>query len=122
VYLAPDEEHLIAADSRHWRLSSAAAIEGCRPAATALFESLALNFGTRAAAVVLSGMGQDGVAGLAAMRVLGALTLAQDRESSAVFGMPRAALEAGAAQAAADPPGIVRALLAWAAVQAPSWR
>jgi two-component system response regulator WspF len=64
-------------------------------------------------------MGQDGVVGLAAMRVLGALTLAQDRESSAVFGMPRAALDAGAAQAAADPPGIVRALLAWAAIQGP---
>jgi len=122
VYLAPDEEHLIAIDSSHWGLSRAAAIEGCRPAATALFESLALNFGSRAAGVVLSGMGQDGVAGLAAMRVLGALTLAQDRESSAVFGMPRAALEAGAAQAAADPPGIVRALLAWAAIQAPTWK
>jgi len=122
VYLAPDEEHLIAVDNSHWGLSTAAAIEGCRPAATALFESLASNFGTRAAAVVLSGMGQDGAVGLLAMRVLGALTLAQDRESSAVFGMPRAALDAGAAQAAADPPGIIRALLAWAAVQAPTWK
>jgi len=112
VYLAPDELHLVADDRNHWGLSNSAAVEGCRPAATALFESLAL----------LSGMGRDGVVGLAAMRVLGSLTLAQDRESSAVFGMPRAALEAGVAQAAADPPGIARALLAWAGAQAPGWK
>jgi chemotaxis response regulator CheB len=66
---------------------------------------------------VLSGMGRDGVSGLATMRLMGALTLAQDRDSSAVFGMPRAALEAGAAQAAADPAGLIRALVTWTEAQ-----
>jgi len=113
VYLAPDGAHLIAEDRAHLGLSLAAPVEGHRPAASALFESLAKVFGAHSAGVVLSGMGRDGLTGLAAMRLLGALTLAQDRESCAVFGMPRAVLEAGVAQAAADPAGIVRALIAW---------
>ena len=118
VYLAPDAAHLVVEDRYHFGFSLAAPIEGHRPAASALFDSLAKVFGRHSAAVVLSGMGRDGVVGLAAMRLLGALTLAQDRESCAVFGMPRAALEAGVAQAAADPPGLLRALIAWSETQA----
>jgi two-component system, chemotaxis family, protein-glutamate methylesterase/glutaminase len=113
VYLAPDGAHLVAEDRGHLGCSLASPIEGHRPAASALFESLAKICGARSAGVVLSGMGRDGVSGLASMRLTGALTLAQDRDSSAVFGMPRAALEAGAAQAATDPPGLVRALMRW---------
>ena len=68
------------------------------PSGDALFESLARSAGPRGLGLVLTGMGDDGAQGLLALRRAGGLTLAQDAASSAVFGMPKAALDAGAAQ------------------------
>jgi two-component system, chemotaxis family, response regulator WspF len=68
------------------------------PSVDVLFQSLAVHGPPRSVAVLLSGMGQDGALGLAALRRAHWLTLAQDRETSAVYGMPRAAAETGAAQ------------------------
>ena len=62
----------------------------------------------------MSGIGKDGANGLRALRSRGALTLVQDEASSAVYGMPRAALESDAALLSLDPPGIARALRDWA--------
>jgi two-component system chemotaxis response regulator CheB len=76
-----------------------------------MLASLARVFGSSATGIVLSGIGQDGVAGLRDLRACGALTLAQDSASSAVYGMPRAALESGAAQRALDPAGLARAVV-----------
>lgn len=70
---------------------------GHRPSADALFHSLARTHGCSAIGVVLSGIGSDGAAGLLAMREAGALTIAQDEQTCAVYGMPRAAFERGAA-------------------------
>lgn len=67
-----------------------------RPSGDVLLTSLATRLGSAAAGVVLTGMGSDGAEGIRALRGAGALTIAQDEESSAVFGMPRAAVEAGA--------------------------
>ena len=61
-----------------------------------LLESLANAFGAAAAAVVLTGMGRDGARGLASVRSEGGLTIAQSAATSAIFGMPKAALESGA--------------------------
>lgn len=69
---------------------------GHLPAIDRLFASLAA-FGPRASAAILTGMGRDGVAGLAKMRHAGARTIAQDAATSVVYGMPRAAWEEGAA-------------------------
>jgi len=110
VYLAADDRHLVAEDRSHFTATFTPAIDGHRPAATTLFQSLAKTFGAQSIGVVLSGMGRDGVVGLQEMRAKGALTLAQDMASAAVFGMPRAAIEAGVISKAVAPAEIARIL------------
>ena len=80
------------------RLDDGPLINCCRPAADALFNSLAQeSVAPTVAATLLTGMGRDGADGLRALRLLGAYTIAQDELTSAVYGMPRAAVEIGAA-------------------------
>jgi two-component system chemotaxis response regulator CheB len=69
-----------------------------RPSVDVLFRSVAQQAGRNAAGVVLTGMGDDGARGLLEMSQAGAATAAQDEASCVVYGMPRAALERGAAQ------------------------
>lgn len=97
VYLAPDDHHLRVAPLGRVHLDSDPPIGGFRPAATALFESLAGLYGTSAAGVILSGLGDDGLAGLLGLRAAGGTVLAQDEETAAVFGMPGVVVAAGIA-------------------------
>jgi len=69
-----------------------------RPAVDELFESVADYAGANAVGVILTGMGADGAAGLLRMRQAGARTVAQDEESSVVWGMPGEAFKLGAAE------------------------
>jgi two-component system chemotaxis response regulator CheB len=71
-------------------------ISGHRPSVDALFQSIAENVICRTVGIIMTGMGQDGAAGLLAMRQKGAYTIGQDRESSVVYGMPGVAYEIGA--------------------------
>jgi two-component system chemotaxis response regulator CheB len=96
VVLAPDGHHLELIDGR-FALTSGPPVEGHRPSGTVLLRSLA-HCGSSAIGVVLSGIGRDGADGLRAMRDRQAITFAQDETSSVVYGMPRAAVEEGAAQ------------------------
>lgn len=121
VYLANDDEHLVALSEKQLGPDRGPAIDGHRPAATVLFESLAARLGARACGVILSGMGKDGVAGLVKMKARGALTLAQEENGCAVYGMPKAALDAGAVVAALDPLAIAREVTTWVSLQ-PSLR
>jgi two-component system chemotaxis response regulator CheB len=96
VYLAPDDRHLGVANGGI-ALSAAAPVNGFRPSATFLFESVARSFGAATAAVMLTGMAEDGVTGLREVQRRGGRTLAQDEATCVVFGMPGAAIAAGLA-------------------------
>lgn len=96
VYLAPDHHHLtIDAESR-LRLVSNASDSSLCPSASVLFDSVYRHWGHRAVAILLSGMGRDGVREMLALKKQGALTLAQDAETAVVNGMPGEAVKAGA--------------------------
>ena len=82
-----------------------------RPSANELFGSVAAHAGSGGIGVVLTGMGDDGTAGLLALRARGGLTIGQDQGSCAVFGMPRAAEQAGAVIAMLPIDGIAAAVL-----------
>lgn len=71
-------------------------ISGHRPSVDAMFQSMAEVVRCRMVGIILTGMGQDGAAGLLAMRKKGAYTIGQDRESSVVYGMPMVANDIGA--------------------------
>ena len=110
---------------RHLRLTSRGAIslgegprlDGHRPSATALFESVAAHAPGAALGVLLTGMGADGARGLLALRRRGGKTIAQDEASSVVWGMPRAAVELEAADEVLSLEDIGRALRAFAGVR-----
>lgn len=112
VYLAPDDRHLIFDDREHLIPFDAPPVGPHRPSADALLSSLAAVHGSHAVGIVLSGIGQDGVRGLMDLRARGALTLAQDAATSAVYGMPRAAAESGAAARVLDPEAMAKLLIA----------
>lgn len=76
-----------------------------------LFHSVAKSAGPNAVGIILTGMGNDGVDGLVAMKEAGAYTIAQDEASCVVFGMPRAAIERGIVDAVASPEDIPAILL-----------
>jgi two-component system chemotaxis response regulator CheB len=117
VYLANDDEHLVALSDKQLGPDRSTAVDGHRPAATVLFESLAARLGARACGVILSGMGRDGVSGMLKMKARGGLTLAQEENGCAVYGMPKAALEAGACVAVLDPVGLAREVSTWVSLQ-----
>lgn len=80
------------------KLVKAERVSGHCPSVDVLFRSIATDVGRNAAAALLTGMGEDGAAGLLEIRRAGGRTLAQDEQSSVVFGMPAAAWERGGAE------------------------
>jgi two-component system chemotaxis response regulator CheB len=95
VYVAGDDRHLTARDSRTIALSDEPPAHGHRPSASVMFRSVAAAFGSAALTAILTGMGRDGIDGLIAVRQAGGVVIAQDEATSAVFGMPKAAIDAG---------------------------
>jgi two-component system chemotaxis response regulator CheB len=96
VYLAPDEQHLLADAGGIACLRPSTASDRYCPSADLLFESVAGVYGSRAIGVILTGMGNDGARGLARLRAAGGTTLAQNETSCVVYGMPQAAVASGA--------------------------
>lgn len=95
VYLAPDDFHMGVGSTGSIVLTREEPDQGLRPAVSYLFRSLADVCGPNALGVLLTGMGRDGAAELKLMKDKGAITIAQDRESSVVHGMPGQAIALG---------------------------
>lgn len=109
VRIAPGGAHLrLGSDGRLELDSVTPPRRGHRPSADELFRSLDQGAAQHIVAVLLTGMGTDGAEGLRDLRKSGALCCAQDEASSAVFGMPRAAIELGAAELILPPSALGR--------------
>lgn len=101
VLIAPGSHHMrLAREGATYlvRLSTDPPVNQHRPSVDALFHSCADAAGANAVGILMTGMGDDGARGLLAMRSAGARTLAQDEATSVVFGMPKAAVDLGAAE------------------------
>lgn len=96
VYLAPSERHLAVTPSRRLTLLERGEHDIYRPSCDALLTSVANVWGKRAVGIILTGMGSDGVKGMAAIKAGGGVTIAQDEASSVIYGMNRVAVEKGA--------------------------
>jgi len=100
VYVAPGDYHMeVHANNseRVIRLNQNPPVNSCRPAVDVLFHSLSQVYGGRVVAVIMTGMGQDGLEGAKELKKKGAFIIAQDKETCVVWGMPRFVQEAGIA-------------------------
>lgn len=109
VYLAPEGRHMRVSDMRV-TLSDGPSEHGVKPSASVLFRSIKKSIGSCSAGILLSGMGTDGAQELKEMKDLGALTFAQDKDSSVIWGMPGEAVRLSAAWKVLPPKAIGRAL------------
>jgi two-component system chemotaxis response regulator CheB len=111
AYVGPPARHLTVGEDRRLRLTDTARVHFVRPAADELFLSVARAYGPAAIGVVCTGTGGDGSKGLAAIRSAGGFTIAQDEATSNHFGMPGAAINAGAVSLVLPLGGIAPKLL-----------
>ena len=119
--IAPGDRHLAVewdAGGYRARLLDTPPVHHCRPAVDVLFRSAARAAGPRVVAALLSGLGSDGALGMQAIRAAGGRTIAQDEATSVVFGMPRAAIEAGVAEQVLPLPGSAEGIVRLVAAQA----
>lgn len=113
-YIAPGNRHMTvtyAANILRIDLNDEPPENHCRPAVDPLFRSAAAALGDRALAVILTGMGVDGREGAKALVAKGSLLIAQDEETSVVWGMPGSVVRAGLASAAKPITEIAKAIL-----------
>jgi two-component system, chemotaxis family, protein-glutamate methylesterase/glutaminase len=106
VYFTPEDHHTEINSSQHFMISKIDPHEVVKRPITYLFNSIAKIYGENSVGVLLTGMGNDGAQGLKEMKSRGALTLAQNKESSVVFGMPGEAVNLNAATYILSPPEI----------------
>ncbi len=115
IYFAPEEGNMSLADNGKILISQSARQGQLKRPVSHLFSSVAGYCGPRAIGILLTGMGNDGAAGLKEMKLRGAETLVQDRETATVFGMPEEAIKLDAAKYVLAPDEIADFLKAAAA-------
>jgi two-component system, chemotaxis family, protein-glutamate methylesterase/glutaminase len=92
AYVAPPNWHVLVTENGTLNLSQSQPIQFSRPSADVLFHSIAENVGDRAIAVILTGTGKDGAAGIEHVKQQGGITIAQDQATAEFFDMPNAAI------------------------------
>lgn len=97
VLVAPGDKHAVLDRNGMVKLTSTPAVNGCRPSADVTLQSAVSVYGARMTVVVMTGMGRDGALGASAAKAAGARVLAQDRDTSVIWGMPKAVVELGLA-------------------------
>jgi two-component system chemotaxis response regulator CheB len=110
AYIAPGGIHLVVDRGGTLRTVDSPAVNACKPSADVTMRAVAETMGFRTTGIVMTGMGRDGAEGLSAIRAAGGRTIAQDEESCVVFGMPRVAIELGAAERVVALDAIARAI------------
>lgn len=95
LYYAPEHYHLEIDRRGNFAYSSSPAVNNHRPSVTTMFQSIAQFYGSSVIAILLTGMGRDGVVGMQEIHQCGGLTIAQDKNSSVIFGMPQEAIKLG---------------------------
>jgi two-component system, chemotaxis family, protein-glutamate methylesterase/glutaminase len=110
IWVAPGGQHL-EVRGRAMALCSGPPVSLHCPSATRLFRSVAKEYGSAAIGVLLTGMGDDGAAGLSDLRRVGATTIAQDEASSVVFSMPAAGIRLGVVDHVVPPAGVAPILI-----------
>jgi two-component system chemotaxis response regulator CheB len=115
IYLAPGDHHLMvelgSSDSLVARLDSGPPVNYCRPAVDPMMQSAARICSGRVLAVMLTGMGQDGLEGCRSLVAKGGAVFAQDEASSVVWGMPGAVSRAGLASFQLPPEALAGRIL-----------
>lgn len=102
IYVAPGGKHLLL-EADTLQLRDTPPVNSVKPSIDVLFESIPRRIAPRVIAVLLTGIGRDGATGLQTLHQRGAMTIAQSEASCAVWGMPRVAIELGAARHILDP-------------------
>jgi two-component system, chemotaxis family, protein-glutamate methylesterase/glutaminase len=110
VYVAPSGFQMKLEKKNRISLSADGSENGLKPSVASLFRSIAKEFGARAVGVLVTGMGKDGAREMKLMREEGAVTIAQDKESSVVHGMPGEAIKIGAVQHVLSPEAMAQML------------
>ena len=95
VYIAPSELQIKLNDNRRIRLFEGEKVNFVCPAVDSIMESMHEDHGSQFMGIILTGMGKDGAAGISHMKRLGAVTIAQNQETSVIWGMPKEAIETG---------------------------
>jgi two-component system chemotaxis response regulator CheB len=95
VLLAPGDYHMFVGEKGKVTLNQSKKVNNVRPAIDLTMESAVEYYGSSVLGVILTGMGKDGTYGLKAIKDAGGYTIAQDEETSIVYGMPKSAFEAG---------------------------
>lgn len=116
VYLAPDDRHMTIDASGRLLLNDDPPENASRPSVSVLFRSVAQRYGAKSIGILLTGMGRDGAKELRQMRDWGAVTIAQDEETSVVHGMPGEAIKLKGARYILPPeriPSVVEHHLSW---------
>jgi two-component system chemotaxis response regulator CheB len=111
VLIAPPDAHLTIPSRGRVAVKPGPSKDGQVPSGTLLLESAATAYGRRAVGVILTGIGTDGVDGIAAIRAQGGVTIAQSQDSAIVFGMPGAAISRGVVDHVVHTDELARVLL-----------